>query len=80
MEDEKKRDKMQYTVPKLAPLSQGDFLVSEGGGCSTGTSFVSSCGGGSLAADCVPGSSASYCSTGYGVFGPPGCSLGSYYH
>jgi hypothetical protein len=77
VEDEKKRDKIQYTVPKLAPLSQGDFLVSEGAGCNPGTSFnTGTCGTGSSADECSTGVSVVYCHNGVDAQGS-GCSDGS---
>jgi hypothetical protein len=74
--DEKKRDKIEYTVPKLAPLSQGDHLVSEGGGCSPGTGDAMPCNLGSHADTCSAGSSVSYCSAGAHASGS-GCSPGT---
>jgi hypothetical protein len=65
VEDEKKRDKIQYTVPKLAPLSQGDYLVSEGAGCGGGSGFnTGTCGTGISADQCSTGSSVVYCQNG----------------
>jgi hypothetical protein len=73
VEEKKKRDKIQYTVPKLAPLSQGDYLVSEGAGCSPGTGFnTGTCTPGASADQCNAGSSVVYCTTGISAQGS-GC-------
>jgi hypothetical protein len=77
VEKEKKRDKIQYTVPKLAPLSQGDYLVSEGAGCATGTTFdTGTCTPGASADQCNSGSSVVYCTNGIMAQGS-GCYGGS---
>jgi hypothetical protein len=76
MEDEKKREKIRYSVPRLAPLSQGDRMVSEGSGCSSGGSFnTGTCNPGGNADECSSGSSVVYCHNGSHAVGS-GCSSG----